>query len=126
MYKNLVKYFVYGLLATYVPLNLMGTHFHQANVFTKNNFPFINIIRYTPIIFGIINVIVFSILHWIGIKNFFLIGAIFSLIYSSMGRWISEVPQRVFEMDPNQFQLQALIVWVLFYGIFIQFIDYFL
>lgn len=116
----IIKDFVAGLIASFVPLTAMSFKFDNRDC-TKNGFSFTNAVRTIPIFFGIINVIVFYLLRLLGIRNFFLIGFIFAIIYSSFGRFVSGVPTKVFDMEnPNYFHLYAIITWGLFYGIIIQ------
>ncbi len=115
------KNLVIGLLAAFVPIYL--TSYEYKDNCIKNGINYLNIVRNTPIIFAILNIILIPLFNILGITNWYIIGALFSIIYSSMGRFISQIPQKVFEMNnPNYFHLYALIIWTLFYGIFIQYI----
>lgn len=70
-----------------------------------------------PLGFAVANVVLLPLLFKMGIRNYFLIGAILSLVYSSVGRFIFKVPQETLCTSPLLFQLQALVIWTIVYGI---------
>ena len=112
---------IIGLLASFVPLYLISIEFK--NNCNKNNINFPQLVRSIPISFAIINIILIPFLNFLGIYNWFLIGAVLSIVYSSMGRFISKIPQKIFEMEnENYFHIYAFFIWTLFYGFFIGYI----
>lgn len=115
----LKKNIIIGLLASFVPMVLLSNAFNKkgTHIIGKHNM-FGNFI-YLPIMFAVINIIMLPILSYFNIKNYFLIGAILSVIYSSIGRFTG-IPQQVFNTDPNMFQFNAVALWALYYGIVIR------
>ncbi len=121
MINTIKRNLIIGLLASFVPIYM--TSYKFINNCTKNGINYPQLVRNTPIIFAILNIILIPLFNYFNINNWFIIGAIFSIIYSSMGRFISGIPTKVFELEnPNYFHLYALIIWTLFYGFFIQYI----
>jgi hypothetical protein len=114
--NNFIKDLVFGMLSAYVPLNMMSSQFGVNS--TKNGFSYTNAIRFFPILYGVINAGLMPLMRHLRINNYFIIGFIFAIVYSSFGRFMAEIPQRVFEMeDVNRFHLQSVVTWGLFYGI---------
>ena len=121
MNNNLTKHFTIGALSGLVPITLMSFFF---NNIIKNNYPYTTVVQLSPIIMGIIHTLVFTFLvEPFNLQNFFMIGMIFAAIYSSYGRFVGEVPQKVFELeDPNYFHLYAIVIWGLFYYVIVQYL----
>lgn len=114
--SNFIKDLVFGMLSALVPLNSMSKFFDINS--TKNGFSYTNAVKYYPILFALTNAGLMPLMRHYHINNFFIIGFIFALIYSTVGRFRAEIPQRVYELkDVNNFHLQSLGVWGLFYGI---------
>jgi len=119
--RNIVTYFIIGIIASLVPLNLIGL--------AKEKDPSIDInyyqmVRYAPIVFGIFNVIFLSIINKFFPKlNYFIVGAMAAIIISSYGRFVQNIPTKVFKMkNPNMFHVNAVITWSLFYGIVVNYL----
>ncbi len=107
---------LFGLILAYVPIISMSYYFDKETV--KNEFSYTNMIRSVPIIFLILNILSMAIFRTLNINNMFIIGIIMSIIYSSIGRFMFNIPTRVFDMNnPNMFHIYALITWSLVYGI---------
>ena len=120
MYEKFVPYFIIGIIATFVPLNLIGAKMREDPTIS---YKYINLVKYGPIMFGLFNVALFYVTHKLNINNFWIIGVIASIFISSYGRFVQEIPTKVFKMkNPNMFHVQALLVWCLFYGIVAQFV----
>ncbi len=113
----IIKDFIFGMLAAYVPIMAISSTFKDK--MDKNGINYASFVRWTPFMFGIINAVFMALFRSLGIHNFIVIGAIFSIIYSGIGRFYAKIPTLLFEMkDPNMFHLYALVTWTLFYGIF--------
>ncbi len=111
------KSIIVGLIASFVPIYMMSYQFKDC---VKNGYNYPQTVRMLPIMFIILNIILLPLLNkFFNIKNYFIIGAIMSIIYSTIGR-LQGVPQKLFNMNPNLFQLSALVIWTLFYGLVIK------
>ncbi len=120
--NNIVKDFLIGTFTSFVPLYLMSYQFDDKDCI-KNAFSFPNAVRTLPIFFGISGVVAFYLFRLLGIHNFFLIGVIFAIYYSSIGRFYANIPTRVFELEnPNMFHVYAVIIWGLFFGFIVRFL----
>jgi len=115
---NIKKNIIIGLVASFVPLMLMSFTFDKNKTCYIDGFNYLKIVKQMPIMFVIINIILLPLLSKLNIKNYYIIGAILSVVYSSIGRY-NQIPQNLFKMDPNIFQLKAVVLWTLFYGLFI-------
>lgn len=105
---------IIGSLASLVPIYLQSFAYDDRCI--KNGISYPNSVRSIIPTFIFINIVSLYIFRKLNIKNYFLIGAVLSVIYSSMGRYY-KVPQKVFGMNPNKFQLQAIFLWSIIYGI---------
>lgn len=101
-------------MASSVPIFIITNKFGKKCNIDKFNLP--TIIKGIPLFFGIINAIFLPIFRKLNITNLFIIGALLSFIYSSTGRYIG-IPQKILEVDPNKFQISAIFIWAIFYGI---------
>lgn len=115
------KNIVIGIISSFVPIILLSYAFGKNNGCNILNFKYPQMVRMLLIMFIIINVLAFPLFKKLNIKNYFIIGAILSVIYSSIGRF-SGVPQQLLKMNPNKFQFNALILWTLFYGLIIKYL----
>ena len=68
--------------------------------------------------FIVVNVILLPLFSKLNIQNYYIIGAILSLLYSSTARYLGS-PQNLLKINPNTFQLKALVIWTLYYGLII-------
>ncbi len=119
MLKKFKKNITIGLIASFVPIVLMSFAFEKNNgcSISDKNYP--QMIRSLIIMFVVLNVVLLPLLSKLNIKNYYIIGAILSVVYSSTGRF-SGIPQKIFKIDPNMFQLNALVLWTLYYGLLIK------
>ena len=126
MLSLLFKDVILGLLGGYVPILAMGKHFKKAGTCFKNGVSFFNVAQFNPFIFAILFPILMTILRYFNISNntsnnisnnYILMGIIFGVVISSIGRFIYEVPIRVFDMkNPNIFHIYGIITWTLFFN----------
>ena len=112
--NTIKKDVVFGLLAAYVPIILLSNGFGKNCV--VDNLVYTDMIKTLPILFVVVNVLGMMIMRFLGINNYFIIGAILSVVYSGIGRYAG-IPQKIFKMDPNTFQQNAVVLWALFYGL---------
>jgi len=119
MLKKFKKNITIGLIASFVPIVLMSFAFEKNDgcSISDKNYP--QIVRTMLIMFVVLNVILLPLLSKFKIKNYFIIGAILSVVYSTTGRF-SGIPQKIFKIDPNMFQLNALVLWTLYYGLVVK------
>ena len=119
MLKKIKKNIVIGLIASFVPIVLMSFAFEKNDgcSISDKNYP--QMVRSLIVMFVVLNVVLIPLLSKLKIKNYYIIGAILSVVYSSIGRF-SGVPQNILKIDPNIFQLNALVLWTLYYGLFIK------
>ena len=89
--NNFIKDLAFGMLSAYVPLNMMSSQFGVNS--TKNGFSYTNAIRFFPILFGVVNAGLMPMMRHMRINNYFIIGFIFAIVYSSFGRFMVEIPQ---------------------------------
>lgn len=113
---SLQKDIIVGLLAAYVPINAMGTYLNNNNC-TKNGFSIVSTTRYTPLFFALLFPVVMSIIRRFGLHtNLYIVGFIFGIVISSIGRFIFKIPTRLFEMEnPFMFHVYAIVVWTMFF-----------
>ena len=83
-----------GMLTSLVPIMTLSMY-HGRMI--KNDLDYAKMVRYIPWIMGFLNMLIFAV--WVepyGIQNFFLVGAVFSVIYSclSFGAFLFLPPQR--------------------------------
>ena len=108
--------FLMGMLMAYVPIWILSYYFHNKSQIADINYS--EFIISTPLIFGLINIIFLPIFRSLEINNFYLIGAIMSIVYSGIGRFYLNITDKVFQMNnPNMFHLYALVIWTVVYGI---------
>lgn len=108
-----MNYIIVGLLASFIPINIIGIN---------NNVKLRHLVLYTPIGLAIFNLLYLSIITKFT-DNYWFIGFLASIFISSFGRFIMRIPQDILEMqNPNMFHLYALIIWSLYYGIIGKFI----
>ena len=118
MYKyKTIWFIIIGLIASLIPITLISREVNKSGV----NFDIHQIIKYGPLFFVIFNVFYLSITNVI-LKNTLLnnvsVGVIAGIIISSYGRFIQNIPTKVFKMkDPNMFHIYAMIFWGVYYGV---------
>ena len=112
----IIRDIIVGLLAGYVPINAMGSQ--MGKECEKNGFSFVSAARFTPLMFAVLFPVVMAILRYYGIsKNYWILGLVFAVIVSSIGRFIMDIPRKVFEMkNPNWFHVYAIVAWELFFN----------
>ncbi len=115
---NIKKNIIIGIIASLVPIVIMSLVLDKTCSISNYNFNYPKTIRMLLVMFVIINVTLLPLLSKLNINNYYIIGAILSLIYSSIGRYY-KAPQKILKIDPNQYQFNALILWTLYYGLFI-------
>jgi len=115
----IVRDMIVGLLAGYVPIHAMGSHLGKKC--EKNGFSFNTMARFTPLMLAVLFPIIMGILRYLSpkwSKNYWVLGLIFALIISSIGRFGFDIPRKVFEMEnPNWFHVYAIVTWELFFHI---------
>ncbi len=104
---------VTGLLASLVPIYLMSKVCQEKELKCPN-------VGQIILLFTVSNIILLPLFRFVGITSPIFTGVILGIVYSSIGRFIGRVPQTVFEMNPNLFQVYAVILWPIVY----LFIDY--
>jgi hypothetical protein len=115
-------YLVIGLIASLVPILLVGSSAEKDPSIDLNYYEFV---RYTSMFFMIFNLIYLSLMEYLDVKNYFLIGAIAALLISSYGRFVQEIPTKIFKLEnPNMFHVYALLIWTPYYGIIGQSLEY--
>ena len=118
IYKQIAIYFIIGIIASLVPIYLIGIAKENDENIDLNYFQFV---RWAPLFFGIFNIILLFIMNIIGLNNCWIIGIIAGTIISSVDRFIQKIPTKVFKMgNPNLFHIYAIIVWGLFYGLIVK------
>lgn len=117
-----VSNLVLGLIASFVPIIMIG---YQIERDDSIEFDYINFVRNAPIFFAIFNLIyIYIIDNYTNIDNYFIIGAIAGLIISSFGRFIMDIPTKVFKLpDPNMFHIYGMVTWSLFYGVIFKYLQ---
>ena len=112
-----------GYFTSIVPTNILASSYSKnANY---DGFDFIQVLQITPIFFAITNVIIMSAIdatfsaYSLNVNYRFIVaGLLIALIYSSIGRFYLEIPQKVLKMqDPIYFQIYAIAVWIFVYFI---------
>lgn len=107
---KLINYILIGILSSFVPIILIS---YKQGKLVENWYKIITM-------FVLLNIIFMPLLNMLNINNMYVIGAILSIIYSSIGRFIFKVPTNIFKMeDPNYFHLYALLIWIPYYGLVI-------
>lgn len=114
----ILKDFLLGVLTSTIPIFIITSK--NKDVCDEQT---LNLLKYIPFLFGVINVFIYIIVEYI-ITNFnldksfkFLVAGILAgIIYSSIGRFYTNIPQRILGMDLNKFQIYALIVWSFVYA----------
>lgn len=112
---------IVGLLASFVPIYAMNPYFTDQNCM-KNGISYLNIVRIMPIFFAIITPILMMIFRYLGLNkntwSWLVIGFIYAMVISSIGRFMVGIPTKVMEMEnPNMFHIFAIITWVLFFSL---------
>ena len=87
------------------------------------DFDYVSALRNTPLFFGIANVIIMSLVDRVFENNnfdlgyrFLFTGVIVGLIYSMIGRFYLQIPQKVLHMkDPIWFNVMAVFIWTAAY-----------
>lgn len=111
----LKKKIIVGFLLSFVPIFLTSFKFDKMK---KNDVNYKNIVRFAPFLFSFLHTIFMIIFEKYKIKNWYIIGATMSIIYSSIGRFLLDFPKKIFEMqNENMFHLYALIIWTIVYGL---------
>ena len=118
MLKKFKKNIIIGIIASFVPIILLSFTFDKNDGCSISGYNYPQIVITMPIMFIVLNVILIPLLSKLKIENYYMVGAILSVVYSSIGRF-SGIPQNILKMDPNIFQLSALVLWTLYYGLFI-------
>lgn len=114
--ENTAKDLFFGIIASFVPIIATSTKYTDRS--QKGGIRYIDIVRWSPILLAAINIIGMKIFRKAGIYNLFTIGAILSVVISGFGRFIVNIPTKIFEMkNPNLFHVYALFTWTIFYGI---------
>ena len=114
-----------GTLASLVPIVVLGLPFYKAEQARKRgeqpdcaprgSYP--KMVWSLPLGFALTNLALLPLLYKLGVRNYFAIGAILSVLYSSFGRFVAKVPQEVLCTNPTSFQISALVLWALVYGL---------
>ncbi len=99
---------IIGLLASLVPIYLMSTVCQQKSL----KCPQVGLLVVT---FVLLNVILLPLLRGLGITNYIYLGMILSIVYSSIGRFVGKVNEKIFEIEGNLFQLIAVALWAIVY-----------
>ena len=119
--QEIVIYFVIGLIASFIRIVLIGQYLEK-NPDLQKELNYYQFVRYSPIFFGIFNIVFLFIMNnyfpkvgmWYG-------GILAGLLISSYGRFVQKIPTKIFKMDnPNMFHVWAAVIWCLFYGLFAQ------
>ena len=113
---NIIKNIIIGIIASLVPLVIMSFVVDKKD--SMSNFNYLKNIIMFIVMFVVLNVTLLPLLSKLNINNYYIIGAILSLVYSSIGRYYKS-PQKIFKINPNLYQFSALILWTLYYGLFI-------
>ena len=112
--SNLVKHFVFGMLTSFVPIITLS--FYHGRMI-KHDLDYALMARWSPLIFGMINMLVFVVAESYGVVDYFLIGAVMSMIYSSFARY-HELPEKLLKMEnPNYYHVLSLVIWGIVYGV---------
>jgi len=119
--KHVVIYTISGIIASLIPINLIGSSIDNIDDFRPT-------IKYTPLMFASINVVIYLVTYSFNIdmtkyENHFILGVIMGLIILSIGRFIFDIPIKVFKMkNPNYFHIGGMVTWGLYYGFINQYI----
>lgn len=118
----ILKDFLLGVLTSTIPIFILTT---KSKDFCNKEI--LNFIAYLPFLLGIINIFIYAIAETLISEynldksfRFLLAGLLAGFIYSSIVRFNFDIPDKVLGMDPNKFQIYAMIVWLFIYA----FIDY--
>lgn len=119
-----------GYATSIVPTNVITSAYYNNlsngdDVTDLKYFDYVGSLRNTPVFFALVNVIVMMVIdklyegYDINPRTRFLVaGLIIALIYSNLGRFYLQIPQRVLKMpDPIMFNLYAIITWIIVYFI---------
>jgi hypothetical protein len=118
-----------GYATAIVPTHVLSDAYYknleQNPTETSDNdyFDYVDILRSTSIFFAVTNLIVISIVDslyltysWDLSTRFVVTGFVIALIYSNIGRFYLQIPQKVLKMeDPIWFNIYAVVAWILVY-----------
>lgn len=118
--KSILQDIIVGLLAAYVPINVVGGYLEKQRLCKKNGFSVFETIRTTPIFFAVLFPILMELLRRLISyrirENLFIVAFIFALVISSIGRFVTKTPSKLLEMKtPWMFHVYAIVVWQIFF-----------
>ena len=92
----------------------------QANI-PNFNYTYPELVTIIFLIYVGLNIILLPLLSKLNINNYYIIGAILSIIFSSIFRYYN-IPQQMYNIDPNIFQIGSAFFWLLYYGVVINYL----
>ena len=117
----LKKNIIIGIIACIEPIIELSVIFNKSCSISNFDYTYPEIVRIIFVIYVGLNILLLPLLSKLNINNYYIIGAILSIIFSSIFRYY-KVPQKVYNMDPNIFQIGSLLLWSLYYGIIINYL----
>jgi len=108
--------FILGSTVAFYPLVYLGRAYSKLSCKEMKDIDLFSIYYLLPIVYGLTYVLLKK-----RIKNLFVLGAVAGLIYSLIGRFLLNLPSRLFKMrNPNHVHIYAMVMYSLIYGILIK------
>lgn len=126
---SLLKKFMMGVLVSIIPLFYLGMYYDQLLCNDKLKIKYGLLTTVLPIVYGITYVLLDLILP-LGFKfRLFVIGALFGIIFSIIGRFWLDLPTLLFQTkNPDLYHLYSILIYSPVFGLGIplltQYIDY--
>lgn len=120
--------FLLGYFSSIVPTQILAYAYYENRRYILTwdfGFDYVSVFRYSPILFGVRNVIImYTIDHLFeyyelpDTYRFLLAGIVVGITYSLIGRFYLDIPGKVLNMDdPIMFNVYTVFIWIAIYYI---------
>lgn len=117
--KNTLYIFIISSLVSIITITYLGVAYYRKQKPSNVNFKLMVLI--IPLIYGISGVINYKMIEEYGINSSLIVGGLVGLLFSLVGRFILNLPTKLFEFTKNN-EYQVHIIAVILYSIIFRFI----
>ena len=108
--------FLLGSIVSVLPIFYIGEAYKKLSCQEQKQIDYVRIATSLPIVYGITFVVLKKFF-----KNYFVLGAVAGLFYSLMGRFVLNLPKKLFKMkNETSVHLIAPMMYALVYGVIVK------
>lgn len=117
--KNNFYIFIISSLVSIITITYLGIAYNRKQ--NLNNINFKLMVLIIPLIYGILGVINYKMIEEYGVNSSLIVGGLLGLIFSLVGRFILNLPTKLFNFTKNN-EYQVHIIAIILYSIIFRFI----